>query len=190
MDLNPEFEKYSELVYENLKKCTDIDFTIVKGHILIEHHINRFILASIKNQIFFKDNAFTFSQKLKLSLMLGFVDIIEEDLILINKLRNEIAHKLTYSEGLLDTLLSRTEKRWSKERHLKDISKMEALKACIGFICGALYAAVGINHPEFLKILDKELENNTIANEHAASMRGKSVRKPIGSNENENETRK
>lgn len=96
-------KNYQKLVFENLNKCHDIEMVIVKGHIIIEHHINRFISASIKNPGEYDDTKFIFSQKIQLSFMLGLITDLKEELNLINKLRNEIAHKLSYNENHLST---------------------------------------------------------------------------------------
>jgi len=43
---------------------------------------------------------------------------------------------------------------------------------------------------EQILVITSNLDEKTIANEQAASMRGKSVRKVVESNENDNETRR
>ena len=104
--MEPEFDKYGKLVLENLAKCYDIEMTLIKGQILIEHLLDRFIESSIKNPSEFDRTRFTFSEKLQISLMLGLPVGIKDEITLIYKLRNQIAHKLSYDNKQLTSLLN------------------------------------------------------------------------------------
>lgn len=159
MEPVPELKKYQKLVFENLNKCQDIDLLIIKGQIIIEHHLNRFIEYSIKNPKEYNDTKFSFNQKIQLSLMLGLSVEVVEELITINKLRNQIAHRLTYNKDLIDNLLSRIANYYPIIKREKN--KFIALRSGIAFLCGALYAAVAINKPDFINILDEELEQTS-----------------------------
>jgi DNA-binding transcriptional MerR regulator len=158
MEMEPELKKYQKLVFENLDKCQDIDLLIIKGQIIIEHHLNRFIVASVKNPKEYNDTKFSFAQKIQLSKMLGLSIEVIEELTIINKLRNQIAHRLAYNENQLDILISRIANYYPSL--IKNKSKFIALKSGLVFLCGALYEAVAINRPDFLKILDNELEQS------------------------------
>ena len=157
MEINLDAEKHIGFLYENLDKCKDVDLTIIKGHILVEHHLNRFILSSVNSPEDFDDSKFSFAQKIQLSSMLGLRKAsLREELILLNKLRNEIAHKLSYTERLLDNLISLVTVKY--EIIKTQPTKILKLKSSITFICGILYASVGINNPDLIKKIDNEIE--------------------------------
>ena len=154
--MEPELDKYGKLIYANLSKCTDVELTLIKGQILIEHLVNRFIESSIKNPMEFDSTKFTFSQKFKISLMLGLPIGIKSEITSIYKLRNQIAHKLTYDGELLTSFLKGVSRYY--QFHKEGIPLIFEVRSAISFICGVLYASVMVNRPDFIPILDKELE--------------------------------
>ena len=154
--MEPEFDKYGKLIVENMANCFDVEMTLIKGQILIEHLLDRFIESSIKNPSEFDCTRFTFSEKLQISLMLGLPVGIKEEITIIYKLRNQIAHKLTYDNKQLISLLKKIS-RYQKN-HQEGLPQIIDTKFAISFICGVLYAAVMVNRPDFIPILDKELE--------------------------------
>jgi translation initiation factor 2 beta subunit (eIF-2beta)/eIF-5 len=130
--------------------------TLIKGQILIEHLLDRFIESSIKNPSEFDRTRFTFSEKLQISLMLGLPVGIKDEITLIYKLRNQIAHKLSYDNKQLTSLLNKISKY--QKIHQEGMPLIIETRFAISFICGVVYAAVMVNRPDFIPILDKELE--------------------------------
>jgi hypothetical protein len=154
--MEPELDKYGKLIFENLEKCYDIEMTIIRGQILIEHLLDRFIESSIKSPKEFDRTRFTFSEKLQISLMLGLPVGIKDEITLIYKLRNQIAHKLSYDNDQLTILLKKIS-RYHKI-HKEGMPFIIETRFAISFICGVVYAAVMVNRPDFIPILDKELD--------------------------------
>jgi hypothetical protein len=154
--MEPELDKYGKLIFEHLEKCYDVEMTIIKGQILIEHLLDRFIESSIKIPKEFDRSRFTFSEKLQFSLMLGLPKGIKEEITLIYKLRNQIAHKLSYDNDQLLSLLKKISRYHKIQK--EGIPLIIETRFAISFICGVVYAAVMVNRPDFIPILDKELE--------------------------------
>jgi hypothetical protein len=154
--MEPELDKYGKLIFENLEKCYDIEMTIIRGQILIEHLLDRFIESSIKSPKEFDRTRFTFSEKLQISLMLGLPEGIKDEITLIYKLRNQIAHKLSYDNDQLTILLKKISRYHNI--HKKGMPLIIETRFAISFICGVVYAAVMVNRPDFIPILDKELD--------------------------------
>ena len=81
----------------------DLDYLILKGHILTEHSLNFFIEQTSIEKINFEKIKFSYSNKIEIAKTLGLFKSnpkIYEELKLLNKLRNSIAHKLKYDEKL------------------------------------------------------------------------------------------
>lgn len=81
----------------------DVDYLILKGHILTEHSLHFFIEMASVEKINFEKVKFSYSNKIEIAKTLGlFADNkkLYSELKLLNKLRNSIAHKLKYDEKL------------------------------------------------------------------------------------------
>lgn len=105
---------YQEFITEELLKHERIEFLILQSHILLEYSINCYLesLSKTPDANFFKAN-FTFAQKIELLKHFGSMSKEKyprfEELALINKLRNDIAHTLTYNDRHLKDLLRKFE---------------------------------------------------------------------------------
>jgi hypothetical protein len=81
----------------------DVDYLILKGHILTEHSLHFFIEMTSVEKINFEKVKFSYSNKIEIAKTLGlFINNkkLYSELKLLNKLRNSIAHKLKYDEKL------------------------------------------------------------------------------------------
>ena len=81
----------------------DLDYLILKGHILTEHSLHFFIEKTSVEKINFSKIKFSYSNKVEIAKTLGLFKSntkLYEELKLLNKLRNSIAHKLKYDEKL------------------------------------------------------------------------------------------
>ena len=88
--------------------------------------------------------------------MLGLPEGIKDEITLIYKLRNQIAHKLSYDNDQLCSLLKKIS--WYHKIHKDGMPVIIETRFAISFICGVVYAAVIVNRPDFIPILDKELD--------------------------------
>ncbi len=102
---DPEFEN---LLLNELDNIEDLELLIIKGHILIEYSLNKFINDVNDGGINIDKTSFTFHNKITISELLGLfkrVDSLKQSIIDVNKLRNQIAHTLSYEKKLLKKLI-------------------------------------------------------------------------------------
>ena len=117
-----------------LINCRDTDNLIIKGHILTEHALNFYINMKSVDKIDIEKMKFTYANKIQIAKILGLFKIFPqllEELTLLNKLRNSLAHRLKYNEKVLTDFLKGFEKRRSgfsfKSQNL-EIGKKTELK--------------------------------------------------------------
>lgn len=154
-------EQFSEFANKELSKIDDIQLLILKGHIVIEYALNCYLEAISKSDHsdFFKEN-FSFSEKIKIAKHFGQLgsrdsNLIKE-LLILNKVRNDIAHRLEYSNDHLNELFTEVSVKYPKVDSSENISIKEKMIAAISFICGAIFGMYKINtdrndFDEFLK---------------------------------------
>src|SRR5659263_195924 len=99
---NLNIEEFRKFITEQLSAINNFELMILKGHILTEYTINLYIDSiSNKNNPDFCDGNTSYSLKLKVlenfgkSIGNANTNFFEE-LNMLNKLRNDIAHKLKY----------------------------------------------------------------------------------------------
>lgn len=124
---------------EHLSKCLDTEMTVIKGQILVEYELNRFILVASKKKDVYNDSQFTFFQKCKIASILGLPELLTEEMLLLNNIRNQIAHKLSYKKESLDLLLDRSKKKMT-EAKLQSANKPSfELKDVVIFLCSVTF---------------------------------------------------
>jgi hypothetical protein len=138
-EMAAKFHSFShEVLVTNFR---DLDLYILKCHLIIEHQLDKSIETVTKNRLSMDTANFTFSQKIKLAMLLGFFDENERMKIFLtklNKLRNHIAHKLTYDPSLLREITDfennyNEEKFETQENYYKTV-----LFYLVSYYCGAL----------------------------------------------------
>jgi len=120
---NPLIDKFLNHLYD----CRDTDNLIIKGHILTEYAMNFYIEMSSAEKIDLKETRFTYSNKIDIVRILGLFkrnNNLCQELKLLNKLRNSIAHKLKYDEKILAEFL----KGFEKHRSLFKSDKLDRLE--------------------------------------------------------------
>ena len=133
---DPDFIESLEFHSKHFNHLSTIESLIIRGHILIEHDLNEAIKKCVLYKEKYKADKFSFSQKIAIGSMLGITQYIEQEVQLINKLRNQIAHSLTYEKDLLKILFSKVDKM-DKLFHLKNDDN-EKTKRSISWICGMI----------------------------------------------------
>jgi len=139
-ETNTEDERIAKLAEEHSKqfdKFTELEGLIIRGHILVERQLNYAIERNVAYKSEYKDNRFTFSQKMILSQMLGISKPFKQEIKALNILRNQIAHSLEFDEKRVDLIIQGVHKKESKILNLNN-SKVKNFAISISFICGAL----------------------------------------------------
>ncbi|REG83351.1 hypothetical protein [Winogradskyella sediminis] len=150
-----EFYVFTE---EQLDGISDFELLILKGHILVEYTLNCYLeaISKDKDSDFFKENL-SFSIKVKIAKHFGQLGSVDDNLIkeltILNKLRNDIAHSLSYKKEHLTELFSELSKK-SPSGLISDSknSQQERFIGVISFITGAIFTAYKYyTNPEELK---------------------------------------
>jgi len=79
--------------------------TILKGHLFIEYLLDKIISTKCKSpkRILSDSRSFTFAVKLQLVYSMGLLpDYTYRNIVKINKVRNELAHNLEFTEDKID----------------------------------------------------------------------------------------
>jgi hypothetical protein len=143
---NMRMEDYQKFTSEHLIGIDNLELLILKGHILVEYAINLYLeaISTSEQSDFFKEN-FTFSNKLSILKHFGNLGTKEDNLYqeihLLNKLRNDIAHKLTFNEKHLQDFYSHMGNKSSRIMDGTYKTDREKFIGAIGFICGAIFTA-------------------------------------------------
>ncbi|MGP8216715.1 MAG: hypothetical protein ACLQQ4_14215 [Bacteroidia bacterium] len=159
-------EELFNFTSSELAGVNDIQLLILKGHIIVEYILNCYLESiSYNNESDFFNENFSFVEKIKIAkyfgrsgdTITGFP--ITKELSLLNKLRNDIAHKLVYNEKHLDELLTELHK---KEPNCgfnnKNLSMRVKIYRALSFIIGVMCSAYkcNTNPTELDNFLDKK----------------------------------
>ena len=127
-----------------MNNCNDIELAILKGHILIENLLNHFVYKVSSHLGEFEETKFNFSQKLHLFYIFATDNVteIKNSINLLNKLRNEIAHRLTFEEKLLQTFITSVIDNYKSMKGFKEENTLDTIKSAITFLCGCLYGQI------------------------------------------------
>ncbi len=124
---------------------------ILKGHILVEYSVNCYLesLSKIHDPDFFKER-FTFAEKLNIAKHFGPLgneqDNLYQEIFLLNRLRNSIAHTLTFDSNVVRELFAELAKKNPKFNDVSAYkSDRERFVGAISFICGAVFAFYKLN---------------------------------------------
>lgn len=142
-----DFEKeYPEELGEILMdKIDETEIIILKCHLVIEYALNHLITKVGKNRLDIDKARFTFSNKTKIAQLLGLFERESDELKIfindLNKIRNQIAHSLSYDEKLIEKICnypdSYDEKKWkNKSDFLKVMIRIKTSYMC-GMIKGS-----------------------------------------------------
>ncbi len=100
---------YRDMLLKELNGIEDLELLILKGHILIEYSLNKFINDINNGGIDIDKTNFTFYSKISIAELLGLFkanDHLKESIVMVNRLRNQIAHNLSFDKSLLKKIIS------------------------------------------------------------------------------------
>ncbi|QKZ13775.1 hypothetical protein [Spirosoma sp. KUDC1026] len=130
-------------VVEELEKIFNIELLLVRGQILIEYVFTSFIENYSTEDDYRLDDKFPFYSKFQICRLLGLYTekdtALIEQINVINKMRNDIAHKLTFDRTLLPNLYKHHNglKQEVKKKKLKGEAKDRYMLVMIfGSLCG------------------------------------------------------
>ena len=153
--------EFDDFLYNELNDITNIDLIILRGHIITETLLNLYLesISQVDNSDFSKEN-FSFEKKVKIAKHFGHLgskdDNLINELFLLNKLRNSIAHTLTINKTYLYEFFTELVKKNPSIKGYTD--ERNKLIASIAFISGAIQGAYKLktNPEEFNKYLKED----------------------------------
>ncbi len=101
--------EYKEILIKELDGINDLELLILKGHILIEFSLNKFINDLNDGGVDVDKTNLSFYSKICVAELLGLFklkDHLKESIVDINKIRNQIAHKLSFDQKLLNKIIA------------------------------------------------------------------------------------
>jgi hypothetical protein len=134
--------EFRSFILSNLMPISDIQLLIIKGHILIEYSLNKYISRCSSGSFDINSTSFSFFNTIQIADALGLFlesepDTLKEQIKIISTLRNEIAHQMSFNKNeiksLINTFLSDTT---ISNIIKKKKSDLDILKSIIVFICG------------------------------------------------------
>lgn len=142
----PDLNHLLELIERHLEEETSIISTIIKGHLLVEHTMNVALEILTDGYKKYRPKGPKFADKIRYCDMFGlFVSNpqIYEQMELLNKLRNGIAHNLTYDMNEIRMLYGYHKQNFHVYDGILDEERKELKKLshCMMAIAGHLLAA-------------------------------------------------
>lgn len=134
-------EEFKSIIEAQIHAIDDLQLLILKGHILVEYAMNKFINDLTEDSFdIYKEN-FHFAQKIKLCKALGLFEStvypLEETMTTLNKIRNSIAHYLEYDIEEINKLFSIFKKMSKDVRPIGNhLNEIEIMKELVPAICG------------------------------------------------------
>lgn len=95
-----------------------IDSVVIKGHILLEEHIDEIILLASNSDFDLSKTNFTFRQKIDILGILGILKKSNREYEILtkyNSIRNKFAHKLEVDRTSIDSLINIAP--WENKKH-------------------------------------------------------------------------
>lgn len=135
-------DEFTELLENRIKKelprSRRLDLTILKCHIIVEFALNKFIEFKCQSTIDIGNERFTFADKITLAYMLGLIGhpTIIPSIELLNKLRNDVAHKLIINTPKIDELLRINSDHYESFKSPSDAERLRGIKNVTYGICG------------------------------------------------------
>ncbi|PKN18895.1 MAG: hypothetical protein CVU71_08870 [Deltaproteobacteria bacterium HGW-Deltaproteobacteria-6] len=109
-----------------VKKHDDELGIVLKGHLLLEHVMNLMIEKGFKQPRAILSDHRSYSFSVKARLLFESNDLPEHvfnNITRLNRIRNELAHKLNLDEAKIDFCYSRNDKEGQREINLKQVVK-------------------------------------------------------------------
>lgn len=97
-----------ENIPTNFPRTSNLEFAVLKGHLILERMIVMFIRFHAGVRIDSDDIKFTFSQKLEVAYLMGFgtnSPTLLPTIQLWNRARNQVAHNLKLETDIIDRLI-------------------------------------------------------------------------------------
>lgn len=142
-----------EEVPRQFPRTQNLEFAILKAHLIIEHVLTQYIRYHARVSVKVDDIRLSFTQKVEIAYLMGFgtnrpatLPTIE----LLNRVRNQVAHRFTFDIRLIDELIciNSDPHRPPPQSNRQRISALRSICAMIsGFVAGQLSVEHQLSRP-------------------------------------------
>lgn len=145
-------EDIRTVAMQQFPRTTNLEYAILKGHLVIEHAITQYIRCF--SRVFVGENAikFSFSQKMEIAYLMGFGandPVLLPTIERINKIRNQVAHSFAIDRDLLDEALRLHSDEYFEFSIETDMQRIRMLRGICRYICGRVSGEVWADHIVF-----------------------------------------
>lgn len=133
-------EQLSEVTRNQFPRTGNLEYAVLKAHLIVEFALTQLIRCSSYALVEPEAVRFTFAQKLEIAVLFGFgngcpttVPSIE----LLNRLRNQIAHRFAFDRALLTELIRLNSEDFDPTK-LTDRQLITCLRQFCSFTCGLI----------------------------------------------------
>lgn len=151
-----------EIVKKQFPRTQNLEYAILKAHLIIEHAITQHIRGYASVSIDQKEIRFTFSQKLEIAYLFGFgandpmlLPTVER----LNKIRNQVAHSFDMDRNGLDEVLrlnvSESHGDFKRLKPKSDRERIKFLRWICTFICARIAGEMRGEY-EVIKMIEEE----------------------------------
>lgn len=132
-------ESIKKVATKNFPRTQNLEYAILKTHLIIEFAITEFIRCSMS--IVSKTNRIDlkFSQKITFLFQLGFNDeVLLPCIELLNKARNQVAHNFTINKDYIDEIIRLLSENYNNFNLKNDIERIKGLKYFCFYVSGMI----------------------------------------------------
>ena len=133
-------EQLLEITKRHFPRTTNLEYAILKGHLILEHALTQYIRCTSFVLVEPEDLRFSFSEKLEIAILHGFGNgcpTLIPSVELLNRLRNQIAHRFSLDQNLVNQLIQINSDDLNVKR-LTDRQRISWLRRWCYFTCGRI----------------------------------------------------
>jgi len=128
-----------ELVKTHFPRTTNLEYAILKGHLIIEYALTEYIRCHSRVFIEREKVKFSFSQKLEIAYLMGF-GVNDPTLFptveAFNRVRNQVAHTFSLDSKVVDELIRINSEDYDTLEIKSDKQRISGLRKICLWVCG------------------------------------------------------
>lgn len=135
------------LVQRQFPRTGNIEYAILKGHLIVEHALVQFLRVYSAVHTEPQDIRLSFAQKLEVAVLLGFGmrdPVLLPTVEALNRVRNQVAHSFGLDKAVLDEMLRVNHEDYRNWVAKNDRERIRGLKLICAYICGRVAAEVDL----------------------------------------------
>lgn len=134
-------EEIQKKCREALPRARNLELLILKCHVTVEFAVEAYIRAVSAGNVNDNELRFGFEEKVNIAFMLGLG--VKDPLLLLsirllNRIRNDMAHRLTLNEKKLDELIRINSDQYNEKHTFTHSERLSGLKSITYATCGMI----------------------------------------------------